>query len=234
MAEVAAANGIGMLAATPHVREDHPGVRPTEVADRAATLEAAVREQGLNLWIVPGGEVAITTVVTLSDDDLRAVTLGGNERDLLIETPYGALPYVFEELLADLRRRGYRVTLAHPERNPTFQDDPRRLFALVEVGTLLQLTAMSIAGPRRSKARELAVTVLRESSAHVLASDAHSADWRPPDLQPGVDAARRAVPGIDDELQWMVYDAPLAILHGTDLPARPQRVPRKRRGWRQG
>jgi len=127
MGEVAAANGIRMLAATPHVREDHPGVRPDEIAQRAEEVDGVLRGHGIDIWVAPGGELAITAMVDMSDSQLKDVTLGGNGRDLLVETPYGPLPYIFEELLGDLRRRGFRVTLAHPERNPTLQQDLGRL-----------------------------------------------------------------------------------------------------------
>jgi hypothetical protein len=57
----------------------------------------------------------------------------------------------------------------------------------------------------------------------VLATDAHSAEWRPPDLNPGLQAAKRALPGAVAELDWMVNEAPLAIVQGRDLPPRPAR-----------
>lgn len=228
MAEVAAANGIHMLAATPHVREDHPAVRPDEIAQRAEEVDGVLRGHGIDLSVAPGAELAITAMVEMSDSALRAITLGGNGGDLLVETPYGALPYVFEELLADLRQRGFRITLAHPERNPTLQRDPARLGALIESGILVQLTASSLAAGKRSPAREVALEALEQGWAHVIASDAHSADWRPPDLSAGLHAAGRSIPSLAAELEWMVTVAPFAIIHGDELPPRPERPPRAR------
>ena len=55
--------------------------------------------------------------------------------------------------------------------------------------------------------------------AHVIGSDAHSAgEFRPPNLSSGVAAARAVDPRVAG---WMVLDAPLAILAGEPLPARP-------------
>ena len=68
--------------------------------------------------------------------------------------------------------------------------------------------------------------------ATVLASDAHSVEWRPPDLGPGLEAARRQISGIDAQLDWMVNAAPLAIIQGRDLPPRPQRTARRESLWR--
>jgi protein-tyrosine phosphatase len=223
MAEVAAASGTRTLVATPHVRDDHPRVVIAEIQERAREVNRRVRDYGIDVFVVPGGEVALASAVALSDDELELVTLGGNGRDLLIETPYEGIPSVFEELLAQIAGRGFRVTLAHPELNPTFQRDPERLGALTEAGTQLQITSASIA-QRRTPARKLAHMIVERGWATVIASDAHSAEWRRPDLGPGLEAARRAFPHMEREIDWMVSVAPLAIVQGVDLPPRPQRT----------
>lgn len=223
MAELAVARGIRGVAATPHVREDHPAVRPDEIAERAEEVDGVLRRYGIDLWVAPGAELSITSMVDLSDADLRAITLGANGRDLLVETPYGDLPYVFEELLADLRRRGFRVTLAHPERCPTLQQDHARLGALVESGVLLQITASSLTASRRSAVRSAAFAALERGWAHAVASDSHSAEWRPPDIADGIGMAGRALPWLAAELEWMVTEAPFAIIQGDELPKRPER-----------
>jgi protein-tyrosine phosphatase len=230
MAHVAARRGTRTLVATPHVRDDHPRVLPQEIRERARTLNRLVREYGIDVFIVPGAEVALANAVQMSDEDLNLVTLGGNGRDLLIETPYGTVPTVFESLIESLTGRGFRVTLAHPELSPTFQHDPDRLGALADSGILVQLTAGSLT--HRSASRRLALNALERGWVSVLASDAHSVDWRPPDLRPGLEAARRLMRGASAELEWMVSDAPLAIIQGRDLPPRPARTAETRSFWR--
>src|SRR5438270_7058144 len=230
MAHVAARRGTRTLVATPHVRDDHPKVLPGEIRQRARVLNRLVREYGIDLFIVPGAEVALGNAVAMTDEELREVTLGGNGRDLLVETPYGAVPSVFESLIDSVVERGFRVTLAHPELSPTFQRDPERLGRIADSGVLLQITAGSLT--HRSAARRLAVKALDRGWATVLASDAHSVEWRPPDLGPGLEAARRQISGIDAQLDWMVNAAPLAIIQGRDLPPRPQRTARRESLWR--
>lgn len=232
MAEAAAAAGTRTLVATPHVRDDHPRVRIEMVQEQAAGLNRIVRDHGIELFVVPGGEVSLASAVALSNDELSLVTLGGNGRDLLVETPYGPLPTIFEDLLRSIVDRGFRVTLAHPELNPSFQEEPERLGRLVEEGTVLvQLTGGSFDGGRRSQPRTLALRALESGWAHVLASDAHSAEWRPPNLQAGVDAARRMLRGAERDIDWMVNAAPLAIVQGVELPPRPPRQEERKRGW---
>jgi protein-tyrosine phosphatase len=209
MAEVAQANGIRVLVATPHVREDHPRVRPSEIGDLARAVDAELASHGIDVRVVPGAELAITRAVDMSDDELRVVTLGGNGTDLLLETPHGPLPSVFETIARDLMARGFRVTLAHPELSRDVQKRPDVLRRLVEAGALVQLTAESL-DARWSRRGRLARQALKEGLAHVVASDAHSATWRPPDL-----SAARA---LGDLGRWLTVDAPRAILAGRELP----------------
>ena len=208
-----AEDGIEVVVATPHVREDFPDVTPERI--RAAADQLA----GRGLRIVTGGEIAITRAVAMTDDELRAYAINGH--DLLIETPYGPLSSWVEDAVLGIVARGFRVVLAHPELNPSFQKAPRRLARLIAGGVLLQVTAASLLrSRRRSPSCRLAEELVRDGIATLLASDAHSAGpWRPPELTAGVLAATRLA-GARGE--WMASVAPAAILAGAPLPAPPR------------
>ena len=223
LAEVAAHGGTRTMVATPHLRADHPAVRPAELADRAADLTAQLAARGLPLEVVPGAEVDLRAAAALPVAELALATLAGNGHDLLVETPYGPLGDDFEAEVLALAGRGFRITLAHPERNPTIAEHAERIGALVERGVLVQLTARSVTG--RSTARAL----LERGWAHVLASDAHALDHRPPDLGVRLRQAVEALPHMAEELEWMVTRAPRAILDGRPLGERPARRERPRR-----
>jgi protein-tyrosine phosphatase len=212
-----AASGVTTLAATPHLRADFPDVRVLEVASRVDALRAKV-----GLKLVSGGEVDVLWAQNATDDELRAATYGGRGTDLLVETPYGQLPGMFEDLLFRIRVRGFRILLAHPERNSSFHADPERLERLVGGGTLVQLTASSIVGGGR--AAKLSRRLIAGGSAHVIASDMHRAGGRRASLA-------EAVAAVGERGRWMVTDAPAAILAGEPLPPAPPVVER-RRWWR--
>jgi tyrosine-protein phosphatase YwqE len=120
--------------------------------------------------------------------------------------------------------------LAHPERNPTFQDDPSRVARLVEQGALLQVTARSITtGARSSRSARLANELLRRELVHVLASDSHGPGrGRPMSLAAARAAADRMSPGLG---WWLVHEAPTAVLRGEPVPPRPVAAPRRARWW---
>jgi protein-tyrosine phosphatase len=230
LARAAADQGTRVLAATPHLRADFPDVRTEELASRCDEIRAAIAHAGIDLEVVQGGEAGVMWAVNAGDDDLRAGSYGARGTDLLVETPYGPLNDVFEQLLLTLADRGYRLLLAHPENNPTFQRSPERLHELVERGVLLQVTARSLIRPDRKKGpRALAESLVRDGSAHVLASDAHSGhELRPPALGAGATAAAALVG--EERARWLVQDAPAAILAGEPLPEPPPAERMERRG----
>jgi protein-tyrosine phosphatase len=216
LAAAAADAGVTVMAATPHLRPDFGRVRPGELGERVEAVRAALSAAGIPLEVVAGAEADLFQALSTGDEELRLASYGQRGADLLVETPYGPLPPGFEDLLFRLRARGYRLLLAHPERNPDFQRDPKRLAALAQSGTLLQLTAESLCG-RRSPARRLALALVADGVAHVIASDAHG-DGQRAGLREGVAAAAAVAPR---RATWMVTEAPAAILAGAPLPPPP-------------
>ncbi len=79
----------------------------------------------------------------------------------------------------------------------------------VEQGCLFQLTAMSVAGRFGEGAERRAHELLEMGVVTIIASDAHNAIYRPPDLEPGRAAAAEIV---GEAESWaLVRDRPLQI-----------------------
>jgi protein-tyrosine phosphatase len=222
LASEAAAAGVTVMAATPHLRADFPAVRVEELEARVAELRQRLDAAGIALEVVGGGEVDVLWAQRASDEMLRAASYGGRGTDLLVETPYGPLTEMFEQLLFRIQVRGFRVLLAHPERNPSFQREPARLERLVEGGVLVQLTAASVVGSAR--ARRLSQRLIEGGRAHVIAGDLHRAGG-------GRASVAQAAAAAGERGRWMVTEAPAAILAGNPLPPMPASQPRQRRGW---
>jgi protein-tyrosine phosphatase len=213
--------GIDRIAATPHVRGDYP-TAPNRMELLHAEVCGAAREAAIAVEVLPGGELDYEMAAGLDDETLRRFGLGGNPTLLLLEFPYLGWPLGFSEVVFDLRLRGFRVVLAHPERNADVQFDPERLRPLVEGGAVVQLTAASLDGRLGGSPRATARRLIDVRLAHLLASDAHAPDVR----SVGLAAAARAV-GDDALARWLTNDVPEALLDGRDLPNRPE-SPRRR------
>jgi len=229
-ARAAAAQGTTVLAATPHLRGDYPLVDVHRIGGWCADLSAQLPVE-LNLELVPASEVDLMWAQDASDEELRLASFGQRGTDLLLETPYGLIPDNFEELLFKVSVRGYRVLLAHPERNQTFQRDPERLKRIAQRGVLMQITLPSVlARDKSSRSRKLAFDLVRGGMAHNLASDSHSSGrFRPPLLRAAVRAFDEFAPSY---AEWMVTEAPAAILEGAPLPRPPRVEAPKKRGLR--
>jgi protein-tyrosine phosphatase len=215
----AAVAGTRVIAATPHLRRDFPRVRLEEIAEACRMMQAHVPPEW-DLQIVSGGEVDLGWSMRATDEQLRMASYGGRGTDLLVETPYGTSPRIFEPPLVALMNRGYRVLLAHPELNPGLQQSYEHIQALVHRGVLMQVTAASLLpDPRKSRRSRLARLLVEQGHAHVIASDAHSeGPRRPPGLLAAIEIVRAIAP---ERADWMVTSAPAAILGGRPLPPLP-------------
>ena len=221
MARRVAADGATAIACTPH-RTDRTPTSPRQVAEGIADLQPKIDAAGIALRLLPGLEIRIDQARVMDEEELRAASLGGTGRWVLIEMPFQGWPLDLPDLLTALEVRGLGALIAHPERAQSVQASPDRLRDVVGRGALVQLTAASVTGDNGPRAQRTAVQLLRAGFAHVIASDAHSPTWRPPGLTDALTAAARALKTTPEELRWMVDDIPRAIVE--DREVRPPRL----------
>lgn len=208
-------DGVRVVAATPHVRDDWP-TTVERMREGVESLRAAVREAGIGIEVLGGGEIDLGRLRRLSAEERAGFGLGGNPRLLLLEFPYAGWPLGLGDAVFRLRSAGIVPLLAHPERNPDVQAEPERLQETVRSGALVQVTAASVDGRLGSRSQECAVRLIELELAHVLASDAHAPSVR----AGGLGAVAGALGAIG---RWMAADVPAALIEGRELPPRPER-----------
>jgi protein-tyrosine phosphatase len=214
LARAAAAAGTQTLVATPHI--DHWwNVEPATLAERADEVRAALAGAGVEMRVEVGGEIALTRLVELADEELEALRLGSG-RHLLLEAPLSPGAGDFDPLVLAIHERGWPVLLAHPERCPAFLRRPERLEPLLEAGVLVQVTAGSLAGQFGGEIAKVTLRWIEAGWVHVVASDAHDAYRRPPGLAEPLQRAE-----LDGLAPWLTDAVPRAILAGTPVPERP-------------
>ncbi|HXY17088.1 MAG TPA: CpsB/CapC family capsule biosynthesis tyrosine phosphatase [Gaiellaceae bacterium] len=224
MARSMAEDGIRIVAATPHVRNDYP-TTPTQMEEALRLVRDAVASAGIDIDVRPGGEIALDELASLDRETLLRFGLGGHDRALLLEYPYSGWPLSLESICIRLRQDGIVPVIAHPERNREIQRSPSDLEPLVAAGGLVQLTAASVDGRLGRAPAACARRLLELELAHLVASDAHSPGIR----SAGLSAAAAAIGG-RVLARWLTLDVPEAILAGDDLPPRPM-GPRRRSGF---
>jgi protein-tyrosine phosphatase len=226
LARAAVAGGTRAIVATPHVSWDYPANTAAAIAEGVADLREALAREQIPLELHTGAEIAMTRAAELSDDELVAMRLGGpGGTHLLVECPLSSTAAGFDALLALLRSRGHEIVLAHPERCPAFQRDATTYERLIAQGMLGQVTAGSLAGKFGRAVQQFGDRLVREGLAQIIASDAHSAEQRPPSLGPELTDA-----GYGAQAEWLTREVPHAVLTGASVPLGPPMPAPKRSG----
>jgi protein-tyrosine phosphatase len=192
MARLAVADGVEVAACTPHIL---PGVyHNTGPQILAATnaLRRALADAGIRLELISGADAHMTPAFVSKLDAGEILTLG-QSRYVLIELPRHVAPIRMEAFFFDILDAGYVPILTHPERLIWICDRYTMIERLAFSGVWMQITAGSLTGRFGSRARYWAERMLAEGIVHILASDAHDALRRPPDLSRGWEAAARWV-----------------------------------------
>ncbi len=215
LARVSAAAGVRTIVATPHVSTRYPN-RPETIGTLVDELTERLAAEGVAIEILAGAEIAMTAVAEIEDSQLERLRLGGGGEWILLEPPFSSVAPALEMIVGDLKRRGNRILLAHPERCPAIHRDPRMLRSLVAGGVLTSITAGSLVGRFGSTVRRFAMRLVEEELVHNVASDAHDLDGRAPGIREELARA-----GLSELTEWLTEEVPAAILGGGPIPAQP-------------
>ena len=208
MAEIAEADGITTIVATPHVQ----GIAPTssQIGEACLELNQALKARGAKLEILAGAEVyALANPAGLEDRTINST------RYILVEFPLSHLPVEAGKILFNLVVHGFRPIIAHPERIPTIIGNPKLITSLLNGQVMLQLTGASLTGRFGEGPKKCGAYLLKQGLVHFLASDGHSANFRRPLLMEGVQAAAHLIGR--EGAERLVYANPQAVLAGQDI-----------------
>jgi protein-tyrosine phosphatase len=119
--------------------------------------------------------------------------------------------------------------VTHPERNPILQKETGRLNKWVDMGCLVQVTALSVLGGFGKKAGAAAHKLLSDGMVHVIASDAHDPVHRHPKLDEAFQAVGEQYgSGVADLL---FQENPAKIIRGQFVSNEKFPVERRRKWW---
>jgi protein-tyrosine phosphatase len=231
LARAAAREGTRTIVATPHVSARYPN-DAARIAEAVGELVEHLRGHDVALEVVPGAEIALSHVIDLDAAELGRLGIGGGSW-LLVEPPFSAAASGIDELVLELVNAGHRVVLAHPERCPAFQREPRTLHVLVDQGVLTSLTAGSLTGRFGSRVRRFSLELVEAGAVHNVASDAHGIEGRGPRIARELEQA-----GLSELQGWLTVEVPSAVLADAQtVPPAPQLdrlATVQRHWWRRG
>ena len=219
MAEMALADGITHIAATPHSNDMFS-------FDAERNLELC-RELGARLE----GRLNLATGCDfhLNYENVEAASISpakfalNQKQYLLLEFAEFSLPQFLDQTLGRLQAAGLKLIVTHPERNALVRAAPERLRSWIAGGCYVQITGQSLTGRFGPAAERAALEYLDRGWAHFVASDGHNVGRRPPQLRAAYDlvAARRG-PQVAHAL---FQENPLAAWKGEPLPWAPEPDP---------
>jgi len=228
VARLAVADGTRHMIATPHNADWEQIGNVNQLSEQVQTLQTALDDAGIDLRVYPGSEVHVTPDLAQRWQAGQIISLN-RSRYVLIELPFFIYPHYLDQLFFELEVEGATPVLAHAERYRDVQENPDILVPLVERGVLIQITSTSLLGFFGREANKTAVHLLKRGLAHVIASDGHNTDSRPPFLMEGVAVAAEYVG--EEAAHKMVTETPHAILHDELIAVEPPQRASPARRW---
>lgn len=228
MARMAQNDGIAAVVATPHRNPWSYRADRADAERRLDEVREACRQGGIEIRLLLGGEAHIAPDLAEQVRNGLALTIN-DSRFLLVEWPYDQYPGYSEQVIFELRVRGIVPIVAHAERYRIVRRDPNYLATLIERGVLVQVTAESLLGERGPEIRRVTEVLLTRGLAHVIASDSHGIDHRPPVLSPARD---RAAELVGEARAWaMVAEVPRRVIDDESIELPPPKVVKPQPFW---
>ncbi len=234
MARILVAEGFSGVVATPHYGRSGFITDVKQARNLTRILNERLVSQRIALHVHLGMELHITPELIDLLEAGKVLTIN-NGRYVLMELPVMLVPAGLDNLIRAMVNAGYKIIIAHPEKNMYIQIRPDYLFEMMnqfEAGDLLaQITADSLTGAAGLKALECAKYLIDNRLAHIIATDAHSATHRPPHM---AEALKAAISLVGKEMALrMVKEWPAMIVSGgVVVPDNPLPKHRNYRWWR--
>ena len=175
-------DGVRNIAFTSHFNSERTTVEAFTEKRQAAfeQLTAALEGQPMQFDFKLGAEVFFSP--GLCELDTRALCMGDTAY-LLLEFPTTHKPHFIRQTLYNLQQQGIVPLIAHIERYPYVLEDPTLLYDWVAAGAYAQINAGALLEPKLCKKL---CKFIQWGLVHVISTDTHSPDKRPPRMAQGV------------------------------------------------
>jgi protein-tyrosine phosphatase len=181
---LAAADGITHMVATPHINPGYFDNNRNTINQALVQVRSAITQEQIAISVAAAAEVRLTAdlMPAIEQQQLPFIGEWQGQKLLLLELPPSHVPPGSDKLVKWLAQRNITVMIAHPERNREVQADLAILDSFVRLGCLFQLTASSLLGDLGERHQQTALHLVKKRLYHVMASDCHNVQRRPPKL----------------------------------------------------
>jgi protein-tyrosine phosphatase len=178
MAQQAYQEGIDHIFLTPHHMDSEYVNHKDAVQKAVVNFQDTLNDNNIPLELRAGQEVHINGDLLNQIDNGDILYADGNGKYIMLELPHSGVPEYTNDMIFELKVRGITPVIVHPERNHGIQNDPDKLYDLVEQGCLTQLTATSYVGGFGSKVQKFTDQIVNAGLGFTFSSDAHNLQGR--------------------------------------------------------
>ena len=165
--------GINRIIASPHVTMGTFENTPATIGPALSDLKNALSANDNNIEISHSAEYRIDENFIKQLEEGNIVSLPNNY--LLVENSFIQEPWGIDQILFDLKVKGYIPILAHPERYAYYYGNKRsRYDELHNTGTMFQVNLLSLAGYYGGNERKWAEYLLEKGYVDFVGTDLHN------------------------------------------------------------
>ncbi|MCH2055471.1 MAG: hypothetical protein MK214_02435 [Thalassotalea sp.] len=208
---IASESGITHMMCTPHIQLGRFDNNLANISNAFEQVTENLESSGIGIKLAFAAEVRICPEIMLlaKQSTLPFIGTWQGKDVLLLELPHSHIPAGTEQLIKWLKNNDIMPMIAHPERNRDILADRKKLQQLTKLDCLFQLTASSICGDFGEDARAIALEMIANEQATIIATDTHNVKRRPPKLK---DAKDIVTEQFSEQLaQQLVHDMPWRI-----------------------
>ena len=164
--------GISRIIATPHVTQASFENTPEIMSEALSSLKKELENRGNNINITHSAEYRIDEQFLSQLKENLIVPMPSNY--ILVENSFIQEPWNLDQLLFDLKVKGYKPILAHPERYLYYHGKRDRYKAIHNTGTKFQVNLLSVAGYYSKDEKRVALELINNGLVDFIGTDLHN------------------------------------------------------------
>lgn len=164
--------GITRIIATPHVTQASFENTPDIMSESLSRLNNELQNRGIIINISHSAEYRIDELFLSQLNNDLIVPMPNNY--LLVENSFIQEPWNLDQILFDLKIKGYKPILAHPERYIYYHTKKGRYNSIFNAGTKLQINLLSIAGYYGKEEKRIAMELIDKGLVGFIGTDLHN------------------------------------------------------------
>lgn len=214
MAKIAESEGITRIVNTSHCHFDFKYKKGNELKLELEKFNQVLKEENINIEVLLGNELYYTSDLIERFDELDFFSMN-NSKYILMEFSPINFPKNIEDVIYEIKIRGYIPIIAHAERYKQVQEDVNIVLDCIKEGALIQVNASSILGKNGEKAEDTSKKLLDNNMVHFVATDAHSSNRRRPLIK---DSYNYILKNYGKEVSEKLFiENPTAVIENRDI-----------------